>query len=827
MQKFYPILEKYKIQSLPLDCPLDPRREILYWPDLVHSSDANRPDEKRENKGLFFIYDYLSYLNKVKKWVCPFCGAEFFSSERLIIHFDDKHVFPAKDNAVCLADYCPIFRCEVLIGNGRSTGSPSSQSSNVAWPSGSPSGSSSGSPSESPSESPNALSSETVSEANSGCDKAKLKDLFERCTRLIRQCTLGTLGLESSMKEFNKLETELSKSICSYLTCERYWENDLERARHLSTTFIIVSLLFLICLFSICYYLVWSFFEAETPCELQLAAKIRTAYGALSLANLVRLVHVVNLTKCKWLCKKESSKENKETKDSLADDSLELKSEFKDEILMNFQNSQTKLPFKMKQSIFSVRSSSSDSIKKMQQEHLRNLEIHEKRLRDQEKLKEVNGRKLSKQQIIEEEENQFDELDARYPVDPVVNDQHGVTISVANPYGAYGPTTNRAFNRQYNLTNHSTGNLRPADRALEAELDREVYQHFNKKRFTEDGEIVSTKSKSEDKDSYYDKESFYECASVRKASNSDSANLANQFSKFNERKDQRRPSEQSSLCSYLTCPKAIRISTGDTMRRSKELLNGREPSGESGKDLNCESRDSHFGDAKESSDLKELKGSAATDGKQAALPETGDRPSDGQQQQSSPRKRLWDLYGDITLLNQARLRLLEQRAASRQLNLQLDENNQSNPICKKKPEIELKEFKSSKSDLNGRAADHRFDQSLSSSRSTSHNLSASLAGTNLSNVTKLISQNLDQSVESKQRALHKQSVSSSRSSSQTTKHYSHLVGKDQEAAIRKPLINPILNPILIFHQQQTSRSQPPSLSQTPRPASTNSSPCNR
>lgn len=660
---------------------------------------------------------------------------------------------------------------------------------------------------------------------------------------MIRQCTLGTLGLESSMKEFNKLETELSKSICSYLTCERYWENDLERTRHLSTTFIVVSLLFLVCLFSICYYLVWSFFEAEEPYDLQLAVRIRTACSVLSLANLVRLVRVVNLAKCKWLCKKESN-ENKETKDSLDEDSLELKSEFKDEILLSYQNPQTKLPFKMKeqsmkQSIFSVRSSSSDSIKKMQQEHLRNLEIHEKRLREQEKLKEASGRKLSKQQIIEEEENQFDELDTRYPVDPVVNDQHGVRISLTNPYqqayGAYG-VANRAFNRQYNLTNHSTGNLRAIDQALleDAELDREVYQHFNRQRFTDDGEIVSTKSKSEDKDSFYDKESFYECASVRKASTSDSANLANQFSKLNERKDQRRPSEQSSLCSYLTCPKAIRISTGDATRRSRELLNGRQPSGESGKELSCE--ESHFGDAKETSDHRDLQRRTATDGRQTASSETTDRPSDGQQQKS-PRKRLWEIYGDITLLNQARMKLLEQRAASRQLNLvnpPLDENNQSNPICKKRSEIEskgqqieLKEFKTSKSDLNGRAAvEHRFDQSLSSSRSTSHNLGASVAGRN--HVTKgPIGQNLDQTLaESRQRGPYKQSVSSSRSSSQTMKNYAHLVCKDPETTTRKPLINPILNQV-IFHQQQTSRSQPPSLSQTPRPASTNSSPCNR
>ena len=331
---------------------------------------------------------------------------------------------------------------------------------------------------------------------------------------------------------------------------------------------------------------------------------------------------------------------------------------------------------------------------------------------------------------------------------------------------------------------------------------------------------MSTKSKSEDKDSYYDKESFYEaeCASVRKASESDSMHLAKQFSKSNERKDQRRPSEQSSLCSYLTCPKAIRISTGDALRSSREALSSREASGESSHDLSGKLRESHFGDVKRTPELRP----PANDEGQAAAKKANDQP--GQEQATSSRKRLWEIYGDITLLNQARLKLLKQRAASRQLNYQPDENGQSNTICKKETEIELKEFRQTglNGTADGRQFDRRFDQSHSSSRSTSQNLAVNAANRSDAN-QRPITTNLDQCADGKRRALYKQSVSSSRSSSQTTKNHYHLVCKE-EAAMRKPLINPVLNQV-IFHQQ--TRSQPPSLSQTPRPASTNSSPCNR
>lgn len=694
---------------MDLTCPFHPKREILWWPDLVYSSDV---DKLVKQKNRLFIYDYLSYLNTVQKWICPICGLQF-SSERLIEHFDDKHrnEFQVPDDAICLADYCDIVRCDVLIGS-----ESRDQSSKVVE------------------------SSRTVEPKEANCDKDKLKELNDKCTRLIRQCTLGTLEIESSMNEFNELESDLSSSICSYLTCDRYWQNNLDRPKHVSITFIASIVLLMIGLFSCCYYFVWCLFESDTNYELRLGGKLR---------SISRVINLVNLAKSKWLCKVVKPKpEVSDVNRELVD--LDLN---RNEIQSDRPHDQpkAKLPFKMKQSIFSVRSSSSDSIKQMQLEHLKHLELHERRLKELERLN------MEKAEKIIEEESQFEEQ----------LDKH-------------------AFVEQ-----NAIGQLKQQQNRFENELDREVHRHFSKRKFTKNGEIVSTKSKSEENDSYReldtdslnDKESFYEALSeFRKSSNNDS---------LRERKEQRKRSEQA-VCSssYLSCPT-------DELIKSKEHLDV-----DLERKLDNQPIDHHRSPDKQPTDQNE------TDDHQ------------------SPRRRLWNIAGDVTLLNTARLKLLEQRAAGRQLNYQSDEHNQSNQICKqkRKSEIELKEFKSKqpnadcspkqqstqlhslrlkiKQHLN-QTLNQNENQSQNCPQILSHNFTHKVAQ-NLNQIhNNSPTQHMDQSKESKKRVvLYKQGLASNRDET-------------------RKLVNPILNQVMFNHPQ--TRSQPPSLSQTPlRPSSTNS-----
>lgn len=90
--KWIPILEKYKV-SLPIECPFHPFRDIFAPQQLAK-------------------YQYRS-----SQWTCGLCGKSFFEEKYLDMHFDNRHKerINMAEDAVCLADYCDIMRCDVLI----------------------------------------------------------------------------------------------------------------------------------------------------------------------------------------------------------------------------------------------------------------------------------------------------------------------------------------------------------------------------------------------------------------------------------------------------------------------------------------------------------------------------------------------------------------------------------------------------------------------------------------------------------------------------------------------------------------------------------------
>ncbi|XP_062546851.1 uncharacterized protein LOC134212748 isoform X1 [Armigeres subalbatus] len=90
--KWLPILEKYQVQ-LPLECPFHPLRDI-FGPQQA-AKKQNRPSQ----------------------WTCGLCGKSFFEEKHLDMHFENRHKsnINMAEDAVCLADYCDMMRCEVLV----------------------------------------------------------------------------------------------------------------------------------------------------------------------------------------------------------------------------------------------------------------------------------------------------------------------------------------------------------------------------------------------------------------------------------------------------------------------------------------------------------------------------------------------------------------------------------------------------------------------------------------------------------------------------------------------------------------------------------------
>jgi DNA-binding NarL/FixJ family response regulator len=90
--KMTPIFTKYEVE-MPLECPFHPKRDLFY------------PQEEAK----------LKY--RPTQFTCGLCGKSFYEEKYLDLHFDNRHrtnVNHAED-AICLADYCDILRCDVLV----------------------------------------------------------------------------------------------------------------------------------------------------------------------------------------------------------------------------------------------------------------------------------------------------------------------------------------------------------------------------------------------------------------------------------------------------------------------------------------------------------------------------------------------------------------------------------------------------------------------------------------------------------------------------------------------------------------------------------------
>ena len=103
--KLTPIFQKYHVE-LPLECPFHPARDLF------------APQENAKVQ------------HRATQWTCGFCGKSFYEEKSLDLHFDNRHrsrVNEAED-AICLADYCDIMRCDVLVAKDSSLGSFSQSS---------------------------------------------------------------------------------------------------------------------------------------------------------------------------------------------------------------------------------------------------------------------------------------------------------------------------------------------------------------------------------------------------------------------------------------------------------------------------------------------------------------------------------------------------------------------------------------------------------------------------------------------------------------------------------------------------------------------------
>ncbi|XP_072937278.1 uncharacterized protein [Epargyreus clarus] len=108
--KWLPVLERFQVK-LPLECPFHPARDIF----------APQHAAKLQHRS--------------SQWTCAFCGKSFYEERHLDTHFDQRHknhINKAED-AVCLADYCDIMRCQVLVAHGLLSGGAGPSTDVEVW----------------------------------------------------------------------------------------------------------------------------------------------------------------------------------------------------------------------------------------------------------------------------------------------------------------------------------------------------------------------------------------------------------------------------------------------------------------------------------------------------------------------------------------------------------------------------------------------------------------------------------------------------------------------------------------------------------------------
>lgn len=114
-------------------------------------------------------------------WSCGYCGKSFIGEIYLDAHFENRHhnTIYKEPDAVCLSDFCEIFRCDVLMGVSKPT----------FWDV--------------------AL-----------CMEEDMMDLAVDCQELISTCIPENLNWNAS----KVLKGALSNSLCSFLTCKKYYD---------------------------------------------------------------------------------------------------------------------------------------------------------------------------------------------------------------------------------------------------------------------------------------------------------------------------------------------------------------------------------------------------------------------------------------------------------------------------------------------------------------------------------------------------------------------------------------------------------------------------
>lgn len=135
-------------------------------------------------RDIYKVQEDHKVMESSSRWTCNFCGKSFISEFYLDKHFENRHSDSIQTgDIVCLADNCDVFRCDII------SGAAQPEFWDVAL-----------------------------------CLESDMQDLLSQCQALVAGCIPSGL----SHNETELLKAQLEGSVCSFLTCSKYWDRPLE-----------------------------------------------------------------------------------------------------------------------------------------------------------------------------------------------------------------------------------------------------------------------------------------------------------------------------------------------------------------------------------------------------------------------------------------------------------------------------------------------------------------------------------------------------------------------------------------------------------------------
>ncbi|XP_076449650.1 uncharacterized protein LOC143286024 [Babylonia areolata] len=169
-------------------------------------------------RSYYHVQESHKSIEDASRWYCHFCGKAFYTEDFLDQHFNNRHADQLQEeNALCLADVCEVFRCDV-VGHDIVPD---------FWDF--------------------AL-----------CLEDDMKSLHHKCSLMVDSCIPSDLT-ENETRWLTNITTQ---ELCSYLTCAKYWDipfpsTDMSGTTGLYivlTVMIILGLMVYYCLFFAYYY---------------------------------------------------------------------------------------------------------------------------------------------------------------------------------------------------------------------------------------------------------------------------------------------------------------------------------------------------------------------------------------------------------------------------------------------------------------------------------------------------------------------------------------------------------------------------------------------